>query len=119
MLWGSLDALSNYWAKSIGKEKYDNCGKRIIFDAFLASYGGDIFQLVSLPDVWNRIKQGNKPKLPDSVSIFLSTIGGCKASPPSYEYQDDLGMNTYANRSITDDLSFFSSVTFTKTKWFF
>ncbi len=74
---------------------------------------------ISLPDVWNRIKQGNKPKLPDSVSIFLSTIGGCKASPPSYEYQDDLGMNTYANRSITDDLSFFSSVTFTKTKWFF
>lgn len=105
LLWGSLDALSNHWAKSISKEKYGNAGKRIIFDAFLTSYGGDLFQLVSLPDVWSRVKQKNTSKLPENVFIFLSEVGRYKPSSLSYEYQDDLGMNTYANRSITDDLS--------------
>lgn len=105
LLWGSLDALSNLWAKSIGKKEYGNSGKRIIFDAFLARYGGDIFQLVSLPDVWSRVKRGDASKLPENVSIFLSTIEGRKICSTIYKYEDDLGMDARTIRSTSDDLS--------------
>lgn len=80
LLWASLDALSNLWAGNIGKGQCSSTGKRIIFDAFLAGYGGDFFQLVSLPDVWNRIDQGNLQisgtKLPHELCDFLKNIGG-------------------------------------------
>ncbi|BAZ09604.1 hypothetical protein NIES4071_14130 [Calothrix sp. NIES-4071] len=105
LLYTSLDALSNHWAKSIRKGKYDKSGKRIIFNAFLASYGGDIFKLVSLPDVWHRVTQGEVSKLPMDVSVFLRAIGGCKATSALYEYEDDLDMDAYTTRSISDDLS--------------
>lgn len=105
LLWGSLDALSNRWAGSIGKKEYSNNRKRIIFDAFLTRYGGDIFQLVSLPDVWNRVKQGHASKLPNDVSIFLSTIEYRKICSSVYKYEDDLGKEAITNRSISNDLS--------------
>lgn len=74
LLFGALDALSNHWAKSIGQAKHGKSGSRVIFDAFLASYGSDVFQLVSLPDVWKRVKQGEVSKLPGDVSVFLGEI---------------------------------------------
>jgi hypothetical protein len=82
LLWASLDALSNLWAGNIGKKQCGNKGKRLIFDAFLARYGGEIFQLVSLPDIWNRVDRRDiwvdrqkKEKLPEDVCTFLSRIG--------------------------------------------
>jgi len=88
LLWASLDALSNLWAENIGeKQCRKNKGsrkkeKRLIFDAFLARYGGEIFQIVSLPDIWNRVDRGDiwidwqkKEKLPEDVCEFLSKIG--------------------------------------------
>lgn len=83
LLWASLDALSNLWAENIGKRQCKNKGKRLIFDAFLSHYGGDVFQIVSLPDVWSRVDRGNievdrckQLKLPEDVCQFLSRIGG-------------------------------------------
>jgi hypothetical protein len=88
LIWAHLDALSNLWAKHIGKQECKDQGKRIIFDTFLARYGGELFQTVSLPDIWNRVDQGyiwtnqkEKLKLPDDVCVFLSTIGGRKKPP--------------------------------------
>lgn len=82
LLWASLDALSNLWAENIGKKQGGNKGKRLIFDAFLARYGGELFQIVSLPDVWNRVDRGDvwvdrhkKLKLPKDVCTFLGKIG--------------------------------------------
>ena len=82
LLWASLDALSNLWAENIGKNQCDNKGKRFIFDSFLARYGGDLFQIVSLPDVWNRVDRGDvwanrkiKRKLPEDLCTFLGKIG--------------------------------------------
>ncbi len=60
LIWASIDALSNLWAKNIGKEQCDTKGKRLIFGAFLAHYGGELFQIVSLPDMWNRIDRKQK-----------------------------------------------------------
>lgn len=104
LLWGSLDALSNHWAKSIGKNKCSNSGKRIIFDAFLAHYGGEVFQLVSLPDVWNRVDRGDTYidqkkgiKLPENVSKFLGTIGE-RCTP------DTDSLDARATRSTENDL---------------
>lgn len=102
LLFGALDALSNHWAKSIGQAKHGKSGSRVIFDAFLASYGSDVFQLVSLPDVWKRVKQGEVSKLPGDVSVFLGEIGGRKATSA---LDDDLGLEARATRSISDDLS--------------
>jgi hypothetical protein len=82
LLWASLDALSNVWAENIGENQCGKKGKRLIFDAFLARYGGEIFQIVSLPDIWNRVDRGDvwtdrqkKGKLPEDVCKFLRTIG--------------------------------------------
>jgi len=82
LLWASLDALSNLWAEKIGEKQFGKKGKRFIFDAFLARYGGEIFQIVSLPDVWNRVDRGDiwtdrqkKEKLPEDVCKFLIKIG--------------------------------------------
>ncbi len=82
LLWASFDALSTFWAESIGKKQCGKKGKRLIFDAFLALYGGEIFQIVSLPDIWNRVDRGDiwtdkkkKEKLPEDVCKFLSKIG--------------------------------------------
>jgi hypothetical protein len=103
LLWGSFDALSNLWVESIGKKECSNSGKRIIFDAFLARYGGDVFQLVSLPDVWSRVDRGDTwidqrkgIKLPENVSRFLSTIGERRIP--------DI-MEERSTRSILNDLS--------------
>jgi len=83
LLWASLDALSNLWANNIGKQECSDRRKRLIFDAFLARYGGEVFQIVSLPNIWNRIDQGNicvnqqkKLKLSQDICTFLKTIGG-------------------------------------------
>jgi|GEM_PF-2014618 len=107
LLWGSLDALSNLWAEGIGKKECSNSGKRIIFDAFLVRYGGDVFQLVSLPDVWSRVDRGDTwidqrkgIKLPENVFRFLSTIGGRKI----YTHEDDFDMDARTTRSILNDL---------------
>lgn len=77
LIWASLDALSNLWAENIGKEQCKNKGKsqRLIFDAFLSHYGGDVFQIVSLPDVWSRVDRCKQLELPKDVCQFLSTIG--------------------------------------------
>jgi len=109
LLWASLDALSNLWAENIGKEKCRKRilkGKRIIFDAFLAEYGGDLFKTVSLSDVWYRVDQGNvwidqknKLKLSDDVSTFLSKIGG-RQTPPFIDIKEQ-----GQTRQTSDDLS--------------
>lgn len=104
LLWGSLDALSNLWAENIGKKECGKSGKRTIFDMFLARYGGDVFRLVSLPDVWNRVKRRDDSKLPENVSIFLSAIEGRKICSTIYKY-DDYGMDARTTRSTSDDLS--------------
>lgn len=82
LLWASFDALSNLWAGNIGKEQCRKKGKRLVFDAFLARYGGEIFQIVSLPDIWSRVDQGDiwtnrqkKEKLPEYLCEFLSKVG--------------------------------------------
>jgi hypothetical protein len=83
LLWASFDALSNLWEQNIGKKQCrGKKGKRLIFDSFLAHYGGEIFQIVSLADIWNRVDRENisKPsqktkKLSKDVYDFLSKIG--------------------------------------------
>jgi hypothetical protein len=80
LTWASLDALSNLWKANIGKEQCCSKGKRLTFDAFLARYGGELFQVVSLPDVWSRVDRGNietqnKQKLSEGVCKFLSKVG--------------------------------------------
>lgn len=99
LIWASLDALSNLWAKNIGKERCNKKGKRLVFDAFLARYGGDVFQIVSLPDVWNRIDRGDieKTKFPIDVCQELARIGGRQTPTFLNERQlrhssDDLNM---------------------------
>lgn len=93
------------WAKEIGKNECGNSGKRIIFDAFLARYGGDVFQLVSLPDVWSRADRGDASKLSKNVCIFLSEIKRRKNGFNIYQYEDDFGMDTRTIRSPSDDLN--------------
>lgn len=105
LLWGSFDALSNLWAKEIGKNECGNSGKRIIFDGFLARYGGDVFQLVSLPDVWSRADRGDASKLPKNVCLFLSEIKRHKNNSNIYKYEDDFGMDARTIRSTSDDLN--------------
>lgn len=82
LLWSSFDALSNLWAGNIGKDRCTGKQKRRIFDAFLAYYGGDLFQKVSLPDIWSRVDKGDivvdrqqNLKLPEKICTFLSQIG--------------------------------------------
>jgi len=80
LIYAALDALSNLWAEHIGREDcIDIKGKRSIFDAFLSHYGGEVFQIVSLPDIWNRVDQGNtsvgKTSLPQDVICFLREVG--------------------------------------------
>lgn len=102
LLWASFDALSNLWADNIGKDQCGKSGKRIIFDAFLARYGGEQFQLVSLPDVWSRVDQGNvkvdQTKLSDDISTLLKDIGG-RHTPSILEERPT------HSRSISDDWS--------------
>ncbi|MBW4617312.1 MAG: hypothetical protein KME21_29640 [Desmonostoc vinosum HA7617-LM4] len=105
LLWGSFDALSNLWAKEIGKSECGNSGKRIIFDAFLARYGGDVFKLVSLPDVWSRAERGDASKLPKNVCIFLSEIKRRKNGSNVYKYEDDFEMDARTIRSTSNDLN--------------
>ena len=112
LIWASLDALSNLWAENIGQEQCPKTGKRIIFDAFLACYGGDLFQLVSLPDVWNRIDQGNvqvgQAKLPSDICNLLKSIGG-RHTPSVLEERK--------TRSISDDWSLDKIVTETLSNY--
>ena len=56
LIWASFDALSNLWAES--KLGTRQLSQRIRFDNFLANYGGETFQLISLPDIWHRIEIG-------------------------------------------------------------
>ena len=101
LLWASLDALSNLWAENLGKEQCSSTNKRIIFDAFLAHYGGDLFQLISLPDVWRRIDKQDfkvgKIELPNDIPpTLLKDIGG-RHTPSILEERP--------TRSISDDWS--------------
>lgn len=105
LLWGSLDALSNRWAQSIASAKHGKSGSRVIFDAFLASYGGVVFALVSLPHVWYRVKENEASRLPADVSVFLGVIGGREATYSLYNYDDNLGIEARATRSVSQDLS--------------
>jgi hypothetical protein len=101
LLWASLDALSNLWAKNIGRNHCSNKGKRLIFDAFLARYGGELFQIVSLPDVWRRADLKTEPKLPEDLEdlyILLGKIGERRIPEPDI-YDADL----WKIRQISDD----------------
>lgn len=116
LIWASLDALSNLWAENIGKEQ---CGKiskrkRLIFDAFLARYGGEVFQVVSLPDIWNRVDRGDvfvnqqkKLKLSEDVLKFLGAIGERK-TPPLWDKwdlrhsSDDWSMEAIITATLAD-----------------
>ena len=113
LLWAGLDALSNLWAENIGKKQCGNKGKRLIFDAFLARYGGELFQIVSLPDVWNRVDQGyiwadrEKRKLPEDVCKFLSRIGERRTPTFIEERQvrhssDDWSLDTIITTTLRD-----------------
>lgn len=99
LIWASLDALSNLWAENIGKEECRDIKnrKRLIFDSFLFRYGSDIFQLVSLPDIWNRIDCGNiDQKISQDVFQLLSKIG---------ERQSPTFLNERQLRQSSDDWS--------------
>jgi hypothetical protein len=97
LLWASLDALSNWWSKGIGKDLCDNQNikekeKKLVFDAFLAHYGGALFQIVSLPDVWRRVdeilstpKKNQNPKLNDETLNFLVNIGDRRIDLPEWD----------------------------------
>lgn len=90
LIWASLDALSNLWAENIGKEECRDIkkSKRLIFDAFLFHYGSDIFQLVSLPHIWNRIDCRNiDQKISQDIFQLLSKIGGRQPPTLSNERQ--------------------------------
>jgi hypothetical protein len=114
LLWASLDALSNLWAENIGKKQCSNKGKRLIFDAFLARYGGEVFQIVSLPDIWNRVDRGDiwadrqkKKKLPEDVCKFLSRIGNRQTPTFIEEHQvrrssDDWSLDTIITTTLRD-----------------
>lgn len=100
LLWAAFDALSSIWAENIGKEQCQTTKKRIIFDAFLARYGGEVFQIVSLPDVWNRADDEIKKKqttFNKNTYTFLSEIGG-RRNPPKIT-------DEYRLRHSSDDLS--------------
>ena len=115
LLWASLDALSNLWTKNIRKKQ---CGgkksKRLIFDAFLAHYGGEVFQIVSLPDIWNRVDQGDiwtdrqkKEKLSEEVCNFLSKIGDRRTPTLTDERQfrhssDDWSLDAIITATVRD-----------------
>jgi hypothetical protein len=75
LVWAAIDALANLWAKGLGKGSAPS-GKREIFDAFLARYGGDPFQRVSLPDVWHRAEKGTIDSIPAEVVRVLLTVRG-------------------------------------------
>jgi hypothetical protein len=103
LLWASLDALSNLWVKNIGRNHCSHKVKRLIFDAFLAHYGGDLFQIVSLPDVWSRVDretklEKTKQKLPEDLYILLHKIGERRIPEPDI-YDADL----WRIRQISDD----------------
>ncbi|NEQ66146.1 MAG: hypothetical protein F6K21_11700 [Symploca sp. SIO2D2] len=81
LLLSHLDGLSNIWVEKIGKDKCRDFSRRkgLIFDAFLSDYGGNLFQLVSLPHVWNRVQNNNQNNdlnkiLPEEVREFLKNF---------------------------------------------
>ncbi len=102
LIWASLDALSNLWVKNIGKDEFRRKSKRLIFDEFLARYGGDIFQIVSLPDVWIRIDReetmgrNRELNVPQDVLQFLGGIG---------DRQTPTFFDEHQLRQISHDLS--------------
>lgn len=117
LLWASLDALANLWAENIGKKQCKRKRKRLIFDAFLAHYGGDIFQTVSLPDIWDRVDRGEtyltqekrdeKENLPEDVCRFLGKIGNRQTSTLIEEDQlrrssDDLSLDAIITATLQD-----------------
>ena len=116
LIWASLDALSNLWAKHIGRKQCGNKSKskRLIFDAFLACYGGKVFQVVSLPDVWIRIDREDvwtdrhrKEQLPENICKLLGKIGNRQTSTLIEERR---------TRQITDDWSLDSIIDATLTE---
>ncbi len=107
LVWAAFDALSSLWAHNIAKKQYGKTGKRIIFDAFLATYGGELFQIVSLPHVWNRIDKEdvwvdrkNKQKLPEDVCKFLSNIGERQTPTLIHERQFRQGSDDWSLDAI-------------------
>lgn len=111
LIWSCLDALSNFWAKEIGKDKCKNFSesKRQIFDEFLSYYYPDVFNQVSLPHIWHRtdidedeekIFLGVKKisfKLPDDVAVFLQNLHKKNQST-------ELEIGSRKHRNISDDL---------------
>lgn len=94
LIWAALDALSNLWAKNIGKNTCTQKGKRLIFNRFLSHYGGEPFQNVSLPDVWSRVDRGKteRVKLPKDAHNFLRCIGNRR--PPTFLDERQLRQST-------------------------
>lgn len=76
LVWAALDALANLWARSLGKGTASPARLRETFDMFLARYGGDPFQRISLPDVWHRAERETKSALSAHVLAFLGAAGG-------------------------------------------
>ena len=113
LIYAALDALSNLWSKNIGKVECADIKnrKRLIFDAFLALYGGDIFQVVSLPDIWSRVDRGdtsmNKKPLPTDVVHLLTEIGGRQKTTFLSERQfrqssEDWSLKQIADTALTE-----------------
>jgi hypothetical protein len=109
LIWSCLDALSNLWAKRIGKSNCKKLGARLVFDEFLAYYYGDMFQKVSLPDIWHRIDQNQiylkkknsdckcDIKLPDEAVRLLNNLQRSWAPI-------ELELESNKLRNISDDL---------------
>lgn len=94
LIWAALDALSNLWKQNIGKSVCSYQGKRLVFNAFLSRYGGELFQSVSLPDVWNRVDsdEAKSTQLPESTCEFLRGIGNRR--PPTFVNERQLRQST-------------------------
>lgn len=111
LIWAAFDALSNLWAESeLGNKK---SSQRVRFDTFLTNYGGEMFQLISLPDIWHRVEEGlvilqenkeNKPeiKLSPEICEFLKYFDRPQLDYPNLK---DLEFPWQRlNRQITDDV---------------
>jgi hypothetical protein len=98
LLWAAIDALSNLWGRNLGRNHVAINSKRVVFDAFLARYGGDYFQLVSLPDVWHRASCHPEGS-PVEYRSLCQTIGRSTPDP-----------NGKLNRHTSDDPELISLV---------
>lgn len=105
LIWANLDALSGIWSEYIGQDQIKNKGKskRLIYDSFLAHYGGELFQIISLPDVWKRVDLGNNGKNQNAKLVLSGDI--FKSLGKVGNRQDPDEINRCQNRTCLDDWS--------------